>query len=291
MTIQRRLMLTPFASSRHLTQSWFASEGIGSPFRIRHLADRGQGRTHPAWPEARLAKLDLLVLDELGYVPASKVGAELLFDVISTAYERTSLMVTTNLLFDHWTEVLGSERLTGATLDRLTHRCQIIETRGESYRLRDAKARVRKPAVSGDPGPKERVTAGPPEATARHHDARRSVPSEPCRSWAPSANSSNIFAQNARRSSGLRLDTSPRSVWTSSSTHVPPALVMSVRRLGHEVSVLPRRTPASMSVHGPWQITATGLPDSKNARTKSTTRASVRSRSGFATPPGSTSAS
>ncbi|HEX9239727.1 MAG TPA: IS21-like element helper ATPase IstB, partial [Candidatus Bathyarchaeia archaeon] len=54
---------------------------------------------------ARLAKLDLLVLDELGYVPASKVGAELLFDVISTAYERTSLMVTTNLPFDHWTEV------------------------------------------------------------------------------------------------------------------------------------------------------------------------------------------
>ncbi len=88
---------------------------------------------------ARLGKLDLLVLDELGYVPASKVGAELLFDVISTAYERTSLMVTTNLPFESWTEVLGSERLTGATLDRLTHRCQIIETKGESYRLRDAK--------------------------------------------------------------------------------------------------------------------------------------------------------
>ena len=113
---------------------------------------------------ARLAKLDLLVLDELGYVPASKVGAELLFDVISTAYERTSLMVTTNLPFDHWTEVLGSERLTGATLDRLTHRCQIIETRGESYRLRDAKARIRKPAASGEPGPKERAAADPPGA-------------------------------------------------------------------------------------------------------------------------------
>jgi DNA replication protein DnaC len=98
----------------------------------------------------RLAKLDLLVLDELGYVPASKVGAELLFDVISTAYERTSLMVTTNLPFESWTEVLGSERLTGATLDRLTHRCQIIETKGESYRLRDAKARVRGPKAAGE---------------------------------------------------------------------------------------------------------------------------------------------
>ena len=58
-----------------------------------------------------LSKLDLLVLDELGYVPASKIGAELLFDVISTAYERTSLIVTTNLPFENWTEVLGSERL------------------------------------------------------------------------------------------------------------------------------------------------------------------------------------
>jgi DNA replication protein DnaC len=96
---------------------------------------------------ARLAKLDLLVLDELGYVPASKIGAELLFDVISSAYERTSLIVTTNLPFESWTEVFGSERLTGATLDRLTHRCQIIETKGESYRLRDAKARISKPAT------------------------------------------------------------------------------------------------------------------------------------------------
>lgn len=91
-----------------------------------------------------LSKLDLLVLDELGYVPASKAGAELLFDVIATAYERHSLIVTTNLPFENWTEVLGSERLTGAALDRLTHRCHILETKGESYRLQDAKRR-RKP--------------------------------------------------------------------------------------------------------------------------------------------------
>lgn len=90
---------------------------------------------------SQLAKLDLLILDELGYVPASKVGAELLFDVISTLYERTSLIVTTNLPFEQWTEVLDNERLTGATLDRLTHRCHIIETGGESYRLRDARRR------------------------------------------------------------------------------------------------------------------------------------------------------
>ena len=92
---------------------------------------------------ARWERLDLICIDELGYVPASKVGAELLFDVISTAYERSSVLVTTNLPFEEWTEVLGSERLTGATLDRLTHRCTIVETGKESYRLRDARRRRR----------------------------------------------------------------------------------------------------------------------------------------------------
>ena len=65
----------------------------------------------------QLHRLDLLVLDELGYVPFSKIGAELLFEVVSRAYERQSLLVTTNLPFEEWTEVLGSERLTGALLD------------------------------------------------------------------------------------------------------------------------------------------------------------------------------
>jgi DNA replication protein DnaC len=92
----------------------------------------------------QLGRLDLLILDELGYVPASKAGAELLFDVIATAYERSSIVLTTNLGFEHWTEVLGNERLTGAALDRLTHRATLVETVGESYRLQDAKRR-RKP--------------------------------------------------------------------------------------------------------------------------------------------------
>ena len=92
---------------------------------------------------SQLARLDLLVLDEFGYVPASQVGAELLFDVISTSYERTSVVVTTNLPFERWTEVLGNERLVGATLDRLTHRCHLLEATGESYRLREARRRRR----------------------------------------------------------------------------------------------------------------------------------------------------
>jgi DNA replication protein DnaC len=106
---------------------------------------------------SRLAKLDLLILDELGYVPASKAGAELLFDVIGTAYERTSVIVTTNLPFEQWPEVLGSERLTGAALDRLTHRCTILETGKESYRVRDARRRRRSsPAETVETPPENR---------------------------------------------------------------------------------------------------------------------------------------
>lgn len=92
----------------------------------------------------QLERLDLIILDELGYVPFSKAGAELLFDVVSRAYERTSLIVTTNLPFEQWTEVLGSERLTGALLDRLTHRVHILEANGQSYRLSDAKRRLKR---------------------------------------------------------------------------------------------------------------------------------------------------
>jgi len=90
---------------------------------------------------SQLTKIDLLILDEFGYVPTTKAGAELLFDVIATAYERSSIILTTNLPFENWTEILGNERLTGAALDRLTHRCHILETSGESYRLQDAKRR------------------------------------------------------------------------------------------------------------------------------------------------------
>ena len=89
--------------------------------------------------KSQLGKQDLLVLDKLGYVPASKAGVELLFDIISTTYERQSVVLTTNLPFENWTEVLRNERLTGAALDRLTHRCHILQTKGESYRLKEAK--------------------------------------------------------------------------------------------------------------------------------------------------------
>jgi len=92
----------------------------------------------------QLNRQDMLILDELGYVPFTKAGAELLFEVVSQAYERQSLIVTTNLPFEQWVEVCGSQRLTGAMLDRLTHRVHIVEANGESYRLRDSQRRMKR---------------------------------------------------------------------------------------------------------------------------------------------------
>jgi DNA replication protein DnaC len=86
-----------------------------------------------------MASQDLLIIDELGFVPLSKTGAELLFEIISQRYERGSIIITSNLPFDEWTEVFGSERLTGAILDRLTHHVHILEMNGESFRLRQSR--------------------------------------------------------------------------------------------------------------------------------------------------------
>ena len=82
---------------------------------------------------------NLLIIDELGFVPLSKTGAELLFEVISQRYERGSIIITSNLPFDEWTEIFGSERLTGALLDRLTHHVHILEMNGDSFRLKQSR--------------------------------------------------------------------------------------------------------------------------------------------------------
>ena len=94
--------------------------------------------------QKQLARVDLLIIDELGYVPFTAVGSELLFEVISRRYENGATLVTSNLPFDEWTSVFGSERLTGALLDRLTHHVHILEMNGESYRLAASKKRTRK---------------------------------------------------------------------------------------------------------------------------------------------------
>ena len=89
-----------------------------------------------------LAKVSLLIIDELGFVPLSKTGAELLFELISLRYETGSTLITSNLPFEEWTETFGTERLTGALLDRLTHHVSILEKNGDSYRLAQSKARL-----------------------------------------------------------------------------------------------------------------------------------------------------
>jgi DNA replication protein DnaC len=119
------------------------------------LGNSGTGKTHiheliEARDERRLLRLQrqlaadkLPIIDELGYVPLSTTGAELLFEVFSQRYERGSTLLTSNLPFDEWTGVFGSERLTGALLDRLTHHVHILEMNGESYRLKQSKQRQR----------------------------------------------------------------------------------------------------------------------------------------------------
>ena len=121
--------------------------------------------------EKRLLKLQnqlqacqLLIVDELGYVPLSPTGAELLFEIFSHRHEQGSTLITSNLPFEEWTSVFGSERLTGALLDRLTHHVHILQLNGESYRLKAAQSRQR------------RAHAAPPESRDREAGEVRSPP-------------------------------------------------------------------------------------------------------------------